>query len=111
MTDKSGSKLESVGVLLSERAITEYTDADGVVYAKINDTDAAVIDFMGSGDSLVIPYKVTIGNTELTVTEIAESAFEGKTNLKSISLPNSIVVIRKRAFYGCSGLSTMTNHN
>ena len=41
------------------------------------------------------------------VTKIGESAFEGQTMLVSIDLPDSITVIGRRAFAGCTSLKEM----
>ena len=43
-----------------------------------------------------------------TVVEIGPSAFENHTELTSVDLPDSITVIGKRAFAGCTSLSTMS---
>ncbi|MGX8705341.1 MAG: leucine-rich repeat protein [bacterium] len=43
-----------------------------------------------------------------TVKAIGESAFENNTNLVAIDLPDSIEVIGKRAFAGCTALSQMS---
>lgn len=37
-----------------------------------------------------------------TITKIGESAFENNSALVSVTLPNAITIIPKRAFYGCS---------
>ena len=43
----------------------------------------------------------------LPVKEIAESSFAGKTNLLSITLPNTIVSIGEMSFQGCSSLKSL----
>jgi hypothetical protein len=42
-----------------------------------------------------------------TVTVIGEKAFENNTTIQEIHLPDSIQVIKKRAFAGCSNLTRM----
>ena len=44
-------------------------------------------------------------------TSIAGSAFQGKTNLTSITIPNSVTSIGESAFRGCSGLTSITIPN
>ena len=81
---------------------------DDVTYVVLeNGTGVAVAKYEGTASSLTIPTTVE----GYTVTEIGEKAFYGNTALTSISLPNSITVIRKQAFAGCSSLSSMTNHD
>ena len=46
-------------------------------------------------------------STVFTVTEIGPSAFEGNTVLVSIDLPDSVAVIREKAFKNCSNLKEM----
>ena len=89
--------------------LTVITDVilDGVTYAKLEDGTFAVVSYDGSASEIVIPSMVN----GITVTKIGNDAFNGKANLTSISLPNSITVIGERAFKNCTNLSTMTSHN
>jgi len=48
---------------------------------------------------------VTVANS---VTSIGRGAFEGCTNLTSITIPNSIASIGEAAFYRCSNLTSIT---
>ena len=41
------------------------------------------------------------------VTAIAENAFEGKGNLKAISVPDTVTTIGRSAFAGCKGLTSL----
>ena len=74
-----------------------------VTYTKLSDTTCAVKSYAGTAQSLTIPATVE----GFKVVEIGEGAFEGNTDLKSITLPSSIVAIRARAFKGCANLSEM----
>ena len=56
---------------------------------------------------VVIPAKVYDGSTELTVTSIAERAFDGCSNMTSITIPSSVTSVGSGAFYGCSGLTSI----
>ena len=84
---------------------------DNVVYAPLTDSTIAVVGYTGTATSLVIPTSVTIEGAVYQVTEIAARAFENKTSLQSISLPNAITKIGTRAFAGCTALSSMTAHD
>lgn len=59
-----------------------------------------------SGD-IVIPYKYEINNETYTVTSIGDYAFEERSSLTSIIIPNSMTSIGDAAFYGCSGLTSI----
>ena len=75
---------------------------DGVVYELIDDV-MTVTGYTGTAQSVVVQETVE-GHT---VTVIGESAFEGNTTLQSIDLPDTIQVIKKRAFANCNNLTSM----
>ena len=85
-------------------AVTDVTIND-VVYSKLTDTTCYVKAYIGNGTAVTVEANVN----GLTVTEIGESAFEGKA-IESIALPNSITVIHKYAFKNCTNLSSMTSY-
>ena len=62
----------------------------------------------GRGDctdaEICVPKQVALGEITYTVTEVAESAFEGDTALTRIVLPRGIRCIGRRAFAACNSL-------
>ena len=62
-----------------------------------------------ASNTLVVGCKNTI--IPNSVTSIGSSAFYGCTGLTSITIPNSVTSIGSSAFYGCSGLTTVTIPN
>ncbi len=60
---------------------------------------------------VVIPAKVYVGSTELTVTSIAERAFDGCSDMTSITIPNSVTSIGSGAFSSCRGLTSISIPN
>ena len=56
---------------------------------------------------VTIPASVTYSNYNYPVTSIGTSAFEGCSNLQSVTLPSSITVIYTDAFYGCTKLGSV----
>ena len=55
--------------------------------------------------------KNTVINLEEGTTEIASKAFYNCTGLTSITIPNSVTSIGSQAFYGCSGLTSVNIPN
>lgn len=43
-----------------------------------------------------------------TVTAIGDNVFRGKSSLKTVKIPNSVVSIGNYAFYGCKNITTVT---
>lgn len=61
-----------------------------------------------AGD-LVIPAKVTDENgIEFSVWGIGDNAFNNRTNLTAVEMPESVTTIGGSAFYGCTGLTSVT---
>lgn len=57
--------------------------------------------------ALIIPETVTYSGTTYSVNTIGFAAFYGCSGLTSVTIPNSVVTIDDRAFYGCSSLSSV----
>ena len=57
--------------------------------------------------SVVIPSTVTYDGTTYSVTSIGYRAFYGCSGLTSVSIGNSVTSIGEGAFYGCSGLTSI----
>ena len=76
---------------------------DGVTYEPLTSTTCAVVSYSGTASSLIIPETVE----GMTVVEIGVEAFMDNKSLVSIDLPDTITVIRARAFKGCTSLSDM----
>ncbi len=97
------SKLEQYAGSVSELAEIivdpenpNYTDVDGVLY---NKNKSVLLACPPAKTEFVIP---------ATVTEIANYAFSGCRNLKSLTIPNSVTQIGHHAFEGCTNLETVT---
>ncbi len=56
---------------------------------------------------LIAGCKNSVIPTDGSVTDIVKYAFYGCTGLKSISIPDSVLSIGEHAFYNCSGLETV----
>ncbi|MBR3565144.1 MAG: leucine-rich repeat domain-containing protein [Paludibacteraceae bacterium] len=57
--------------------------------------------------SVAIPSSFNYSGQSYSVTSIGTSAFEGLTNLQSVTMPSTITTIGTDAFYGCTKLSNV----
>ena len=100
----------------------EVKNADDVTiyYKYINDGTELEVTFRGSSyndysneyqGNVAIPEEVTFMNRTLKVTSIRNSAFFGCSGLTSITIGNSVTSIEWCAFEGCSGLTSITIPN
>ncbi len=81
---------------------------DSVLYS-LSGTNAIVMGRSSppSDWDLVIPNIITYLDTSYNVTKIADTAFAGLTNLKSISIPSSVTNCGQYAFSGCTSLRSI----
>ena len=84
------------------------------LYYSLGTTTAQVVKDQSSDNSVykdytavTIPASVTYNNYTYPVTSIGTSAFEGLTNLQSVTLPTSVTTIGTDAFYGCTKLGSV----
>ncbi len=103
VTDAAGNTVASDPATLT---LLWKKTVDGVTYQQIDATTCKVVSYTGTASSLTIP--TTVDGKE--VKEIGVEAFMDNTTLTSICLPNTITVIRARAFKNCTNLSSMTTH-
>lgn len=97
--------------------VTDYEEIDsGYIAVDNGDGTATITGYAGNGyttaDGLVIisiPNKVTVNGKQLTVTAIADGAFDATKNSACINIgyvriPSSVKTIGDKAFYMCEGL-------
>ena len=97
--------------------VTDYEEIDsGYIAVDNGDGTATITGYAGNGyttaDGLVIisiPNKVTVNGQQLTVTAIADGAFDATKNTACINIgyvriPSSVKTIGNKAFYMCEGL-------
>ena len=97
--------------------VTDYEEIDsGYIAVDNGDGTATITGYAGNGyttaDGLVIisiPNKVTVNGQQLTVTAIADGAFDATKNSACINIgyvriPSSVKTIGDKAFYMCEGL-------
>ena len=76
------------------------TTEDGFEYTIEENATVTITKYTGEADELTVPETIA----DLPVVKIAERAFEAKTTLTEVTLPDSIVSIGAAAFEGCSSL-------
>jgi len=92
-------------------------EVDGIYYLITSETDKTVaVSYQGSEEteysndysgSVTIPSNVTYNSTTYSVTSIGERAFYRCTGLTSVTIGNSVTSIGKNAFYGCTWLTSV----
>ena len=93
---------------------------DGIYYDLNNDDKTASVTYMGLYTSdnkdayvgnIIIPESITYSGTTYSVTSIGDNAFWGCSGLTSVTIPNSVSYIGEAAFASCSGLTSVTIPN
>ena len=86
-------------VLKSRTLISDQRYGTDIGYRKYDDGSVIVIDYSGAGD-IDIPRELD----GMPVVELAASIFEGREDITSVKLPDSLEIIGECAFSGCSAL-------
>ena len=96
-------------------------EVDGVYYKIMNETEKRVTatykgDYNDSysneySGNVIIPSSVTYNGTIYSVTSIDDYAFYGCTGLTSVTIGNSVIEIGKGAFHFCTKLTSVTMGN
>lgn len=73
------------------------------IYYETDQHTIAIQSYLGPGGMLSIPDKIE----GLPVTSIWDHAFEGHTNLTSVTIPDSVINIEEYVFSGCSSLTSI----
>jgi len=108
--------------LVASVASAEDFSVDGIYYSITSSTEpyTASVTYRDSSPfsysneytgSVTIPESVTYSGKTYSVTSIDGSAFWGCTGLTSVTIPNSVTSIGYQTFYGCSGLTSVTIPN
>ena len=96
-------------------AFAVEVEIDGLWYDVNTETNKAnVIQYKNDvkyNGGIVIPETVVYEGVTCSVTSIGSSAFYGCSGLTSITIGNSVTSIEREAFYRCSGLTSVTIGN
>ena len=108
------ARLLFLALIVSATTLYAETVKIGNLYYSLSATTAQVVNDQSSDKSVykdytsvTVPASVTYNNYTYPVTSIGTSAFEGLTNLQSVTLPTSVTTIGTDAFYGCTKLGSV----
>ncbi len=79
---------------------------NGINYRVISDTECEVIHRDDYSGDVVIPETITSNGQELIVTSIEKEAFR-RTNIVSLTIPNSVTSIGEKVFFSCFSLTSI----
>ena len=92
-----------LSVIFSISSSAYDVEVDGIYYKLITKIKVAEVtngDNQYSGD-ITIPSSINVDEVEYSVTIIGDEAFFGCSGLTSITIPNSVTSIGEGAFYKC----------
>lgn len=88
---------------LNDIVYTLHDDAER--FAEVSDNN---LGYYGEAPkNIVIPDLVSYKGEDYPVRYIGESAFQYCQKIKSMSIPNSVIDIKKKAFWGCQNMETV----
>ncbi len=70
----------------------------GFTYKVISSNNIAITGYQGTDSVITIPSKITDNGVEYTVTSIGDRAFDGNSDIKSVTIPNTVTNIGESAF-------------
>jgi parallel beta-helix repeat protein len=99
--DGSAEEIKTAYILVSQVSpVSDFTYTS-------SGSSITITGYTGSGGKVILPDEIE----GLPVTAIGSSAFQYKTSLTSLTLPDSVTEIGYGAFRGCTGLTSLTLGN
>ena len=89
-------------------AVAQSVTVDNIEYLIRNDGTAAISKGKSATGNVVIPAEVEYDGKKYSVVEVGRWAFDSNTAITSVELPVSVNDIGTQAFYGCTGLVSIT---
>ena len=105
VTDANGATVTSEEALLTVEEPSKDFEYGDFIFTKLSETDKTLTlkKYTGNSSTVIVPELIE----DYTTVEIGEGAFEDNITLQSVDLPDTITVIRARAFKGCTSLAEM----
>ena len=108
---KNAAAKEALGALITDDTET-FANKKGIIF-KVRSYDAKTVTVAGLTDaargklkSLKLPASVSYKGNKYSVAGIEDSAFEGNTKLKKVTIPKTVISIGDRAFAGMISLKS-----
>ncbi len=100
-------------LFMAASAFADSFTVDGITYEYYqynyhNNWQCTVVNVETCEGDFTIPSSVTYGSRTYPVVGIGNNAFQGRKELTSITIPNSVKRIGTYAFQGCTGLTSIT---
>lgn len=93
---------------VKEKHASATTYTSGYWTYSLYSSSAAIIKYTGSASDISIPTTVTHGGITYKITELGSSLFEGKSSLKTVTIPEYVTDIGECAFKNCTNLRKIT---
>ena len=102
----------SIVPLSASAAVGDVFTIDGLTYTVTDEVygsyTVGVTGFDNSTTDVVIPEKVANNGVDYSVTSISDSAFQGNTDILSLSIPGTVKTTAPNCFRDCSSLQNIT---
>lgn len=102
----------SIVPLSASAAVGDIFTIDGLTYTVTDEVygsyTVGVTGFDNSTTDVVIPEKVANNGVDYSVTSISDSAFQGNTDILSLSIPGTVKTTAPNCFRDCSSLQNIT---
>lgn len=102
----------SIMPLSASAAVGDVFTIDGLTYTVTDEVygsyTVGVTGFDNSTTDVVIPEKVANNGVDYSVTSISDSAFQGNTDILSLSIPGTVKTTAPNCFRDCSSLQNIT---
>ena len=87
--------------------VSNAPETIGDYKVELNGSNAAIVEYLGSGGAVSIPETIKKGTVNYTVNVIGATAFQGKS-ITSLTIPKTVKTIRGGAFAEIPGLTSVT---
>ncbi len=77
----------------------------GLIFKKSRPSEAKLVRYTGSEAVVEIPQEAVVEGVRLRVTSISDNAFARNTGLMEVSIPGTVRIIGRYAFFGCTALT------
>ena len=102
------SAILCINILFAQQGASFWLDSIQYEIDPVSQVDVSIYSSNNNITVANIPETVTYNGNTYNVISITRNAFQGRQNLVSVTIPNSVVIIGYGAFTGCQSLTTVT---